>query len=95
MIADSLTIRFATPADAVALHMLAALDSALAPSGKVVVAEVDGELWAALDVESGAVIADPFRPSGELLDLLRLRVERLAERPARQRRRRLRPRLAS
>ncbi len=74
---DSLTIRRAAQSDAVALHRLAALDSASPPTGDYLVAEVDGELWAALDVETGAPIADPFQPSGELIGLLRFRAARL------------------
>jgi hypothetical protein len=40
-------------------------------------AEMGTELWAAVAVESGAAIADPFRPSGDLVDLLRFRAERM------------------
>jgi hypothetical protein len=68
----ALTIRRADLADLAALDRLAALDSAPAPSGDTLVAEVAGELWAALEVHSGRAIADPFRPSGELVELLRL-----------------------
>ncbi len=35
------------------------------------------ELWAAVELDSGAAIADPFRPSGELVELLRFRAERI------------------
>jgi hypothetical protein len=70
---NTLTIRPADVADAGALARLAALDSAYPPTGDALLAEVGGELWAALEIESGAAIADPFRPSGELVDLLRLR----------------------
>jgi hypothetical protein len=69
----TLTIRRADVADASALARLAALDSAYPPTGDALLAEVGGELWAALEIESGTAIADPFRPSGELVDLLRLR----------------------
>jgi hypothetical protein len=66
------TIRRADLADLAALDRLAALDSQSAPTGDVLVAEVGGELWAALELSSGRAIADPFRPSGELVDLLRM-----------------------
>jgi len=66
------TIRRADLADLAALDRLAALDSKSAPTGDVLVAEVGGELWAALELSSGRAIADPFRPSGELVDLLRM-----------------------
>jgi hypothetical protein len=43
----------------------------------VLVAEVDGRLRAALPVDGGAPIADPFHRGRELLALLRLRAEQL------------------
>lgn len=73
---DTLTIRPARQDDMVALHRLAALDSASPPTGDMLVAEVDGELWAALDIDDGRAIADPFRLSGELVGLLRFRAAR-------------------
>ena len=69
----ALTIRRATPADAFALRRLAIIDSAAPPTGDVLLAEMGHELWAAISIDTGAAIADPFRPSGELVDLLRLR----------------------
>jgi hypothetical protein len=72
MTENALTIRPADLADLAALDRLAALDSASAPTGDVLVAEVGGELWAAVEVDSGAAIADPFRPSADLVELLRL-----------------------
>jgi hypothetical protein len=70
----TLTIRRADSSDTGALFRLAALDSASPPTGEALVAEVGGELWAAVEIGSGTAIADPFRPSGELVDLLRLQV---------------------
>jgi hypothetical protein len=70
----TLTIRRADSSDTGALVRLAALDSASPPTGEALLAEVGGEVWAAVEVDSGAAIADPFRPSGELVDLLRLQV---------------------
>jgi hypothetical protein len=67
----TLTIRRADLADLAALDRLAELDSASPPTGDALVAEVGGELWAALEISSGATIADPFRPSGDLVELLR------------------------
>jgi hypothetical protein len=69
-----LTLRPAVATDADALHRLAQLDSTRAPRGDVLVAEVDGTIWAALSVEDRQAIADPFRPSGDLVQLLRQRV---------------------
>jgi hypothetical protein len=92
----TLTIRRADASDTGALARLAALDSAYPPTGEAVLAEVGGELWAAVEIGSGAVIADPFRPSGEIVDLLRLQVSLAgrAERPERRVLARLLPRAA-
>jgi hypothetical protein len=60
------TFRYARPDDARALAELAQLDSSRAPTGTILVAEADGELWAAVSLEDGHAIATPFRPSGEL-----------------------------
>jgi hypothetical protein len=73
----SVTIRLATPADATALARLAALDSAPVPAGEALVAEVGDELWAAVSLADSTAIADPFRPSGELLALLVERARQL------------------
>ena len=59
-------IRYARPDEADALATLAQLDSSRAPRGDVIVADVQGELWAAVSVEDGHAVANPFRPSGEL-----------------------------
>ena len=68
--ASSLTLRMAVPADAEALDRLAQLDSRRAPRGAVIVAEVGGELWAAVSIDDGHAVADPVRPTGELVALL-------------------------
>src|SRR3954463_8758724 len=59
-------IRYARPEEADALATLAALDSSRAPRGEVIVADVEGELWAAVSLDDGHAVANPFRPSGEL-----------------------------
>jgi hypothetical protein len=71
--ADSISIRHATVADAPAVERLAALDSATVPHGELLIAHVDGEPQAALELVTGAAIADPFRPTAHLVELLRLR----------------------
>lgn len=84
----SLTIRFALPADADAVRRLAATDSSVPPTGEVLLAEVDGRLWAAHSLDDGHVVADPFRPTGELAWLLMEHARRLrrADRPGLTRR---------
>jgi hypothetical protein len=66
----TLSIRMAAPADAPALERLAQLDSHPALREPVLVAEVGGELWSAISLDDGAIVADPFRPTGELQFLL-------------------------
>jgi hypothetical protein len=65
-----LTLRYAVPADTDELDRLAQLDSTRAPRGAVLVAEVGGELWAAISLDDQQSVADPFRPTGELVALL-------------------------
>jgi len=89
----AVTIRRATAADRAALERLAALDSARAPVGDVLIAEVGAEAVGAIEVASGSTIADPFRPTAELVELLSLRAARLRG-AADRRRLRLRPRAA-
>jgi hypothetical protein len=70
-------MRRAYPDDAAALARLAALDSGRIPAGDLLVAEVDGELWAAVAVGCTSAIADPFRPSAAIVRLLRMRASQL------------------
>ena len=83
---NTLTIRRATAADDFAVRRLAALDSAFPPTGDVLIAEMGDELWAALSLDTGHAVADPFRRSGDLVELLRFRAGRMtAEKAARGR----------
>ena len=90
----AMTIRRADLADLAALDRLAALDSTSAPIGEVLVGEFGGELWAALEIDTGRAIADPFRPSGEIVELLRLQARGLQAPGSRTRLARLLPRAA-
>jgi hypothetical protein len=74
--APSVLIRAARGSDGAALRNLAALDSSAVPAGRLLIAETDGDLVAALDQESGAHIADPFRPTADVVALLQLRSDR-------------------
>lgn len=84
---DNVSIYVSQPDEAI--ERLAQLDSARRPSGAVLVAAVDGEPVAALPLEAGRAIADPFRPTAELVSLLELRVAQLNGRPGHRRLRRL------
>ena len=90
----SVTLRFGSPADEGPLARLAALDSSAPPAHPVLLAEVDGQLRAAIALTGGAVVADPFHPTADLIDLLRARTRQLeAARIRRFRRARSWPRL--
>ena len=78
-IPDNVTIRWATPTDLPALERVAALDSKRLPAGPMLIASVDGQIWAALSTLDGAAIADPFTPSGDLVGLLRTRASQLSD----------------
>jgi hypothetical protein len=73
---DQLLIRRAGPADDPALWRLAALDSARAPSSPVLIAEDAGVLVAAVSEKDGRAIADPFRPTADVVAMLRTLAER-------------------
>ena len=94
------TLRWAQPADLPAVRRLAALDCQAAPCAEeLLLAEVDGELWAAVSADRSRRLADPFRPSGGLVELLLTRVSQqraaAADYPRLQRSRALRRRLTA
>jgi hypothetical protein len=70
-------LREAAAADSRKLRALAELDSSRPLQGSVLVAEVDGRLRAALPLDGGCAIADPFYRGQELVELLRLRATQL------------------
>lgn len=70
-----MVIRLAHQADRPALARLAELDSSPQLESPVLVAVVDGHVRAALEIDTGAAIADPFYPSAGLVALLRLRAD--------------------
>ena len=74
---ETIKIRLTGPDDAPILRRLAALDSAEVPSGWMLLAEVGDEPWAAVEVRTGEAIADPFRPTADIVTLLRMRAARL------------------
>jgi hypothetical protein len=78
-ISQDVTIRWALSADLPALERVAGLDSKRLPAGPLLVAMVNGQIWAALAVLDDAAIADPFVPSGNLVGLLRTRASQLRD----------------
>jgi hypothetical protein len=73
----AVAIRRAQDADVPLLHDLAELDSSKPLVGPVLVALVEGRLWAALALDGGRIVADPFLPTAPAVELLRLRARQL------------------
>ena len=73
----ALTIGLASAQDAKELERLAQLDSARTPTGPALVAEVEGEIVAAVPLNGDKPVADPFRPTAEVLAVLELRAAQL------------------
>ena len=76
-LAPTVVIRAARGSDGPALRRLAELDSRPLPEGDLLVAEADDEVIAALSIDTGAKVADPFRRTAEVVDLLAFRAKRL------------------
>jgi hypothetical protein len=72
-----LRLRYALATDSPALSRLAAFDERPVPDAPLLVAEVDGELRAALSLWSGQSIADPFHRTAALVELLAVRSAQL------------------
>ena len=78
---ESITIRSRAEQDSEAIERVAAMDSGRAPQGDALVAIVGGELQAIMPLDGGRVLADPFRPTAHLVELLRMAAR--SRRPAR------------
>jgi hypothetical protein len=87
-------IRRAGDSDVPLLRDLAATDSAAPLAGPVLVAVVEGRIWAAVALDGDRVIADPFLPTAPAVELLRLRVAQLRAADGVPQRRRLPRRIA-
>jgi hypothetical protein len=69
---ERITITHSTEADEPKLWRLAALDDRRVPKGPALLAYVDGDLRAAVGLLDGSAIADPFHPTTDIVELLRL-----------------------
>lgn len=75
---ESVVIRLADDDDdSDILECLAALDSALPPTNPVLIAERGGQPVAALGLSRGEAIANPFLPTADVVELLRLRASQV------------------
>jgi hypothetical protein len=90
-VSGPVTIRYAREYDVPALARLAQLDSAAAPLEPVLIAQTAGELVAAISLADATVVANPFRPTADIVELLRARERQI--RNGRSRRFRLRRQL--
>ena len=64
------TVRRLSDADLERVLRLAELDSATTPPAPLVGVEADGTLLAAASMSTGEIIADPFKPTAELREML-------------------------
>jgi hypothetical protein len=76
-IPSTVLIRAARGSDGPALRRLAALDSQELPEGELLIAESDDALVAAVSLDTGVAVADPFRRTADVVDLLSYRARRL------------------
>lgn len=93
----TVVLRPASGRDGALLGRLAQLDSAARLTGDVIVAECEGEAVAAIELATGAVTANPFKPTARVTAMLEVRRRQLLETtpaPGPRRRFRLRPRAA-
>lgn len=67
----SLVLRVAQRSDSDAVARVAQRDTRRPPEGEVMLAELDGEPVAAIEVVTGRAVADPFRPTAGVVRLLR------------------------
>jgi hypothetical protein len=74
---DAVTVRLAGEEDVPAVRVLAERDGRPAPTGPMLVAEAGGDVLAARSLADGGAVADPFRPTAHLAELLALRTAHL------------------
>jgi hypothetical protein len=71
------TIREANGDDGAAIERLAQLDSSRPPAGPTLIAEIGDEPRAAYSLSEQRAIANPFRRTAELVELLRVHARQL------------------
>ncbi|HKN92809.1 MAG TPA: hypothetical protein VJU60_00640 [Thermoleophilaceae bacterium] len=76
---SNITIRRFAERDIDAIQRLAELDEKPVPTGGVLVAERAGELVAALPLDGGNALADPFKRTADVVALLQARANQLSE----------------
>ena len=89
---NTLALRVADADEAPVVRRLAALDDSPPLDGEVLLALVDGEAVAAVSLDDGRVVANPFLPTADTVTLLSLRASQLTRSSGSPRRARI-PRL--
>ena len=74
---DSVSVRIAGDDDAAAIRRVAALDGKRVPMGEVLVAEADSKVIAALSIDDGSRVADPFSWTSDVVALMEMRAAQL------------------
>jgi len=77
--ANSYVLRLATDADAPTLSRLADLDGKEPLEGSVLIGELHGEPVAALSLRDDRTISDPFKPTADVVELLRVSARQLSD----------------
>ena len=72
-----MTVRLATSADRAAVERLAELEQTSAPAAPVLLGVVMERPVAALSLRDNRVVADPFTPTRDLVELMRLRARQM------------------
>ena len=80
---DEMTIRTLSEEDRESVVRLAQLDTSAPPEGNVMGAIVDGRLVAAISLETGDSVANPFIPSEGARSMLQLRARQLSPKRSR------------
>lgn len=78
--AEPMLMRRATAADSARIWELARLDDKRLPAGPFLVAELGGEIEAAVSLSSGTVVANPFCLTADAVAMLRLRAAQVNHR---------------
>lgn len=68
-----ITIRAARAEDRAELARVAARDTHELPEGRLLVAKVGSDVRAAISLDDGAIVADPFHRTAELVAMLKIR----------------------
>ncbi len=77
-------VRFAHPDEAGTLRRIAELDDAAELAGEILVATIDADVVAALSLDDGRVVANPFVRTSDAVELLRGSATALTGHPRRR-----------